>query len=57
MQLHRFKREYAEGENPLAFLYKLGIFFFVDRLFLIVSNGVLRRNKHDIYAQAYTKKQ
>jgi hypothetical protein len=58
MQLYRFKREYAEGENPLAFLYKLGIFFFfVDRLFPIVSNGVLRRNKHDIYAQAYTKKQ
>jgi hypothetical protein len=57
MQLYRFKREYAEGENPLAFLYKLGIFFFVDKLFLIVSNGVLRRNRHSIYAQAYTKKQ
>jgi hypothetical protein len=24
MQLYRFKREYAEGEKPLAFLYKLG---------------------------------
>jgi hypothetical protein len=40
--------------NPLAFLYKLGIFLFVDRLFLITSNGELRRNRHDIYAQAYT---
>jgi hypothetical protein len=40
--------------KPLAFLYKLGIFLFVDRLFLITSNGELRRNKHDIYAQAYT---
>jgi hypothetical protein len=37
--------------------YKLSIFFFVDRLFLIVSNGVLRRNRHDIYAQTYTNKQ
>jgi hypothetical protein len=45
------------GENPLAFLYKLGIFFFVDRLFLIVSNGVLKRKMHDIYAQAYKNKQ
>jgi hypothetical protein len=41
MQLYRFKREYAEGENTLAFLYKLSIFFFVDKFFLIVSNGVL----------------
>jgi hypothetical protein len=57
MQLYRFKREYAKGENPLAFLYKLSTFFFVDRFFLIVSNGVLRRNTHDIYAQAYTNKQ
>jgi hypothetical protein len=57
MQLYRFKREYAEGENPLVFLYKLGIFLFVDRLFLIASNGELRRNRHDIYAQACTKKQ
>jgi hypothetical protein len=57
MQLYRFQKEYAEGEKPLAFLYKLGIFLFVDRLFLIVSNGVLRRNRHDIYAQAYTNKQ
>jgi hypothetical protein len=45
------------GENPLGFLYKLGIFFFLDRLFLIISNGVLRQNRHDIYAQAYTNKQ
>jgi hypothetical protein len=41
--------------NPLAFLYKLGIFLIVDRLFLITTNGELRRNRHDIYAQAYTK--
>jgi hypothetical protein len=40
--------------KPLAFLYKLGIFLFVDMLFLITSNGELRRNRHDIYAQAYT---
>jgi hypothetical protein len=32
MQLYRFKREYAEGENPLAFLYKLSMFFFVEAL-------------------------
>jgi hypothetical protein len=57
MQLYRFQKEYAKGENPTAFLYKLSIFFFVDRLFPIVSNGVLRRNRHDIYAQAYTNKQ
>jgi hypothetical protein len=48
------KREHVEGENPLAFLYKLSIFFFVDRFLLIVSNEVLRRNRIDIYAQAYT---
>jgi hypothetical protein len=57
MQLYRFKREYAEGENPLAFLYKLSIFFIVDRLFLIISSGELRQNRHDIYAQAHTNKQ
>jgi hypothetical protein len=27
--------------EPLSFLYKLGIFFFVDRLFLIASNREL----------------
>jgi hypothetical protein len=31
--------------KPLAFLYKLGIFLFVDSLFLITSNGELRRNR------------
>jgi hypothetical protein len=46
-----------KGDNPPAFLYELGIFFFVDRLFLITCNGELRRNRHDIYAQACTKKQ
>jgi hypothetical protein len=40
-----------------AFLYKMSIFFFVDRLFLISSNGELKRNRHDIYTQAYTNKQ
>jgi hypothetical protein len=49
--------EHAKGESPIAFLYKLIIFFFVDRLFLITSNGVLRRNRHGIYAQPYTDKQ
>jgi hypothetical protein len=43
--------------KPISFLYKLGIFFFIDRLFLIASNGELRRNRHDIYTQAYTDKQ
>jgi hypothetical protein len=40
--------------EPLAFLYKLGILLFKDRLFLISSDGELRRNMHDIYTQAYT---
>jgi hypothetical protein len=56
MQLYRLKKRTCRGGNPLAFLYKLSIFFFVDRLFLIVSNGELRRNRHHIYAQAYTNK-
>jgi hypothetical protein len=56
MQLYRFKKRICRGGKPLAFLYKLGIFLFVDRLFLIVSNGVLGRNMHDIYAQTYTNK-
>jgi hypothetical protein len=54
MQLYRFKKRTCRGGNPLAFLYKLSIFFFVDRFLLIVSNEVLRRNGIDIYAQAYT---
>jgi hypothetical protein len=57
MQLYRFKKRICQGGKPLAFIYKLGIFFFVYRLFLIASNGELRRNRHDIYAQAYTIKQ
>jgi hypothetical protein len=56
MQLYRFKKK-MQRENPLAFLYKLSILFFVDRLFLIFSNRVLRRNRHDMSAQAYTNKQ
>jgi hypothetical protein len=50
MQSHRFKRDNAEGGKPLSFLYKLGIVLFESRLFLITSNGELRRNRHDIYA-------
>jgi hypothetical protein len=42
--------------KPLTFLYKLGILLFKSRLFLITSNGELRRNRHDIYAQAHTTK-
>jgi hypothetical protein len=57
MQLYRFKNRTCRGGKPIAFLYKLGIFFFIDRLFLIASNGELRRNRHDIYTQAYTDKQ
>jgi hypothetical protein len=41
------------GKTP-AFLYKVGILLFKDWLLLITSNGELRRNRHDIYAQAYT---
>jgi hypothetical protein len=51
MQLYRFKKKMQRG-NPLAFLYELSILFFKDRLFLIFSNGVLRRNRHDIYEQS-----
>jgi hypothetical protein len=50
MQLYRFKKRICRGEKQLAFLYKLNIFLLVDRLFLIISNGELRRNRHDIYA-------
>jgi hypothetical protein len=41
--------------KPLAFLYKLSMILFKDRLFRITSNGELRRNRHDIYTQAYKK--
>jgi hypothetical protein len=34
-----------------SFLYKLGIVLFKRRLFLITSNGELRRNRHDIYVK------
>jgi hypothetical protein len=57
MQCYRFKRDNAEGGKPLAFLYKLGIVLFESRLFLITSNGVLRRNRHDIYASNIYNKQ
>jgi hypothetical protein len=56
MQLYRFKKRICRGGKPLAFLYKPGIFLFVDRLFLVASNGELRRNRHDIYAQTINEK-
>jgi hypothetical protein len=34
-----------QREKPLAFLYKLGIFLFVDRLFLITSFGTQRKQE------------
>jgi hypothetical protein len=46
-------KEKMQRGKPLAFLYKLSMLFFKDMLFLITSNGELRRNRHDIYAQAY----
>jgi hypothetical protein len=51
--VYRFKKKKIRGGKPLAFLYKLSMLFFKDRLFLITSNEELRRNRHDIYAQAY----
>jgi hypothetical protein len=41
----------------VAFLYKLGIVLFESRLFLITSDGDLRRNRHDIYASNIYNKQ
>jgi hypothetical protein len=46
-----------QGGKPLAFLYKLGKVFFENRLFLIASDGELRRNMHDIYESNMNKKQ
>jgi hypothetical protein len=43
--------------KPLAFLYKLGIVLFESMLFLITSNGELRRNRHDIYVSNINNKQ
>jgi hypothetical protein len=43
--------------KPLALLYKLGIVLFESRLFLITSNGELRRNRHDIYVSNINNKQ
>jgi hypothetical protein len=42
---------------PLSFLYKLGIILFKDRLFLITSDGDLRRNRHDIFSTSINNKQ
>jgi hypothetical protein len=53
MQCYRFKKRKCRGGKPLAFLYKLSMLFFKDRLFLITFNGELRRNRHDIYTKAY----
>jgi hypothetical protein len=47
----------CRGGKPLAFLYKLCIVLFESRLFLITSDGELRRNRHDIYATNIYNKQ
>jgi hypothetical protein len=39
------------GLNTDTFLYQLGIVLFESRLFLITSNGELRRNRNDIYVK------
>jgi hypothetical protein len=49
--------EICRGGKPLAFLYKLGIVLFKSRLFLITSDGELRRNRHDIYTTNIYNKQ
>jgi hypothetical protein len=47
-----FQKRKCRGGKPLAFLYKLGILLFVDRLFLIVSKrssdetGTISTHKH-----------
>jgi hypothetical protein len=46
-----------QGGKPLAFLYKLGKIFLEHRLFMIASDGELRRNKHDIYESNMNNKQ
>jgi hypothetical protein len=46
-----------QGGKPLAFLYKLGKTFLEHRLFLIASDGELRRNMHDIYESNMNNKQ
>jgi hypothetical protein len=56
MQCYRFKRDNAGGK-PHAFLYKLSIVLFESRLFLITSNGELRRNRHDIYVSNINNQQ
>jgi hypothetical protein len=43
--------------KPLSFLYKLGKIFLENRLFLITSDGELRRNRHDIYESNKNNKQ
>jgi hypothetical protein len=57
MQCYRFKKRLCRGGKPLAFLYKLVIVLFESRLFLITSNGELRRNMHDIYVSNINNKQ
>jgi hypothetical protein len=47
----------CRGVKPLAFLYKLSVLLFESRLFLITSDGELRRNRHDIYATNIYNKQ
>jgi hypothetical protein len=57
MQCYRFKKRLCRGGKPFAFLYKLGIVLFESRIFLITSNGELRRNRHDIYMSNINNKQ
>jgi hypothetical protein len=65
MQCYRFKRENADGGKPIAFLYKLGILLFKDRLFLITSDGssdetgTISTHKHiqQTINKQYTKQQ
>jgi hypothetical protein len=56
MQCHRFKKIMQRGKT-LAFFHKLGIVLFESRIFLITSNGELRRNRHDIYVSNINNKQ
>jgi hypothetical protein len=50
-------KEIMQRGKALAFLYKMGIVLFESRLFLITSNGELRRNRHDIYVSNINNKQ
>jgi hypothetical protein len=57
MQVVWDKNRSCRGGSPLAFLYELGIVLYESRVFLITSDGELRRNRHDIYASNIYNKQ